>query len=207
MDLRDPARVVTSPSISAVLRVLVEAPHAQLSMREIAAIAGISHSAAQTVLHRLIEHGVVLTTTAGRATLCRYNHEHLAAEALAALVTLRAKLVERLAAEISAWPEPAVHASLYGSGARVDGGSRSDLDILLVRPTQLAAGEEAWDRQLSDTSARMRLRSGNPVSYVEMTRPELVAADLAGERIVARWRADAVHLAGEPLDRLLRASA
>jgi hypothetical protein len=53
VDLEDPAHVVMAPATSAVLRVLVRAPDARFTMRQLAGMAGVSHNAAQTVVRRL----------------------------------------------------------------------------------------------------------------------------------------------------------
>jgi predicted nucleotidyltransferase len=207
MDLGDPARVVMAPAASAVLRVLVQAPDARFTMRQLAGVAGVSHNAAQTVVHRLAEHGLVLTAPAGRAVLCSFNRAHLAADAVAALVTLRARLLRVLAEEVGVWSIAPVHASLYGSAARGDGTTSSDLDLLVVRPDPLdAPTEQTWEDQLTASSGRLRLATGNPVSYLDITRAGLCEAVRVGEPIVGNWRRDAVHLFGQRLDTLLRAA-
>jgi hypothetical protein len=207
VDLHDPARAVLAPATSAVLRVLVMAPDARFTMRELASVAGVSHNATQTVVHRLGEHGLILTTPVGRAVLCSFNRAHLAADALASLVTLRARLLQVLAEEVGAWSMAPVHASLYGSAARGDGTTASDLDLLVVRPDLLDAGaEEAWEDQLGASSGRLRLATGNPVNYLDMTPEGLQEAARTGEPIVDSWRRDAVHLFGQRLDTLLRAT-
>jgi MarR family/Nucleotidyltransferase domain len=207
VDLHDPARAVLAPATSAVLRVLVMAPDARFTMRELAGMAGVSHNAAQTVVHRLAEHGVVRTTPAGRALLCSFNRAHLAADAIASLVTLRTRLLQVLAEEVGAWPTPPVHASLYGSAARGDGTTASDLDLLVVRPELLdTRAEEAWEDQLGVSAGRLRLVTGNPVNYLDMSPDGLQEAARTGEPIVDSWRQDAVHLFGQRLDTLLRAN-
>ncbi len=204
MDLSDPARAVMTPSVSAVLRVLVRASPAEFTLREVARLAGVSHNSAQTVVHRLADHGLVAVRPAGRALLCGFNSEHLAADAVAALVTLRSRLVQALAEELSGWSPPPTHASLFGSAARGDADVDSDLDLLVVRPDLPdASAEGAWDAQLSESVARLRRRTGNPVNMVETTRDGLRQAVLDGEPLVAAWRRDGVHLVGQRLDALL----
>lgn len=207
VDLQDPARAVMAAATSAVLRALVGAPEARFTMRQLAAVAGVSHNAAQTVVHRLAEHGLLVTEPAGRAVLCSFNRDHLAADAVVALVTLRARLLELLVGEIAAWSVVPLHASLYGSGARGDGTTSSDLDLLVVRPDTLDADAEAlWDSQLSASAVRVRLATGNPVNYLDVTSAGLQDAVRSAESIVVSWRQDAVHLFGRRLDVLLRAT-
>ncbi len=207
MDLADPARAVIAPTMSAVLRVLVRAAPAEFTLREVAGLADVSHNTAQTVVHRLADHGLITLRPAGRALMCSFNAEHLAADAIVALVTMRARLVRALVEEVTGWSTLPLHASLFGSGARGEGGTDSDLDLLVVRPDlDDAPAEEAWDAQLADSALRLRRRTGNPVNYVETTREGLRLAALAEEPIVEAWRRDGVHLTGHRLDSLLAAS-
>jgi predicted nucleotidyltransferase len=206
MDLADPARVVMTPAAAATLRALALAPDAHFTMRQLARVAGINHTTARAVVNRLVEHGLVVTEPAGRAVLCSFNQAHLAADAVSALVTLRTRLLRALADEIGTWPTAPLHASVYGSGARGDGSTRSDLDLLVVRPDLLdIEAEDEWEDQLAASSGRLRLMTGNPVSYLDTTRAGLHEAVIAGEPILGSWRRDAVHPLGRRLDTLLRA--
>lgn len=205
VDLSDPARVVMTPAVAAVLRVLVRAAPAEFTLREVARLAGVSHNTAQAVAHRLAEHGLVDLRPAGRALLCTFNTDHLAADAVTALVGLRARLVQVLVEELSGWSPPPVHASLFGSGARGDGDTRSDLDLLVVRPDLPDdVAEQEWDAQLAASTARLRRRTGNPLNIVETTRDGLRGAVHEDEPLLAAWRRDGVHLTGQRLDALLR---
>lgn len=204
VDLSDPARAVMTPSVSAVLRVLVRAAPAEFTLREVAGLAAVSHNTAQTVVHRLADHGLVVVRPAGRALMCTFNTEHLAADAVTALVTLRVRLVQALVEELSGWSSRPVHASLFGSGGRGDGDLHSDLDVLVVRPELPdTAAEHTWDGELAESTARLRRRTGNPVNMVETTREGLRRAVLDAEPLVAAWLRDGVHLVGQRLDALL----
>ncbi len=205
MDVSDPARVALPPATSALLRVLAGAD-AGFTIRQAARLAGVSHAAAQAVMRRLAEHGVVETEPVGRAVVCRLNRDHLATGPLVALATLRSALLELLREQLSGWQVTPLHASLYGSAARGDGDARSDLDILLVRPDGASGpAAQVWSAQLLDGAAEILRRTGNPVSWADLSLDELRRADSAGEAVVAGWYADAVHLWGRRLSTLRRA--
>lgn len=204
MDLSDPARAVLPAGTAAVLRVLVGADSA-FTIRQLARVAGVSAPVAGDVVHRLGEHGIVLTEHAGRAILCRFNSEHLAAVSIRELVTLRRRLLERLRDELTSWEIAPLHASLFGSAARGDGGTASDLDLLVVRPGDLSEQEVSdWDEQLFATGQRVGAATGNPINWFDATLVDLARAIEADESIVAEWRRDAVPLAGESLAAMLR---
>ena len=148
---------------------------------------------------------MVLVDERGAGRLCRLNRDHLAADALVALVGLRARMIEFLRGEVAGWRRRPVHASLFGSAARGDGTTRSDLDLLIVRPDD--GDDDAWDEQLFGSGERIFAATGNRAAWFVTTPADLRGALEAGEPIVGEWRRDAIHLAGRRLDRLLRAAA
>jgi predicted nucleotidyltransferase len=120
------------------------------------------------------------------------------------LVSLRSAFLEALVDEISSWTPAPVHASLFGSAARGDGDTASDLDILVVRPAKVADDDSGWEEQLAQAGARLRRRTGNDVSWFVVRPAELAAAKRSGEPVVRDWSRDGVHLVGRPLADLLR---
>lgn len=204
MNLSEPATVVLAPGTAAVLRALVGADHA-FTVRQLSRVSGVSAPNTQRIVHRLAEHGLVTTTPAGRSILCRYNDDHLAAHAIRDLVTLRSRMLELLRQKIGEWAVAPVHVSLFGSGARGDGGTGSDLDLLVIRSDGLAPDQrQRWDDQLWTTGEAARAATGNRVSWLELASADLAGTALSDEAIVTEWRRDGILLAGEPLPGLLR---
>jgi predicted nucleotidyltransferase len=205
MDVSRPAALVLPLGTEAVLRALAGTV-APLGVREVARVAGVSANRASQVLSHLSEHGLVTVEEHGAGRLCRLNRAHLAAEPLLALVELRGRLRKFLRDEVGSWERRAVHVSLFGSAARGDGHTGSDLDLLVVRPAGQKA-EEAWERQLYDSGERILAATGNRAAWFVTTPADLGRAVEAGEPIVAAWRRDAIHLSGRRLDQLLREAA
>jgi predicted nucleotidyltransferase len=204
MDLSRPGRVALPPGTEAVLRALA-GTDSGLGVREVARIAGVSPNRASQVLSELADHGVVLTRRQGSGRLCRLNRAHLATDALLAIAGLRARLVDFLREEVGAWERRPVHVSLFGSAARGDGGTDSDLDLLVVRRTgSRAADDELWDAQLFDSGERIMAATGNEASWFVVTPEDLERAVRGREPVVNEWRRDGLHLAGQRLATLLR---
>jgi len=189
----------------AVVRALA-GTDAALGVREVARIAGVSANRASQVLTNLVEHGLVLVDERGGGRLCRLNRDHLAAGPLIGLVDLRARMIEFLRHEVGSWRRQPAHVSLFGSAARADGDTRSDLDLLVVRSDD-AADDEVWDEQLFDSGERIRAATGNRTAWFLTSPAGLRRAVQAGEPIIGEWRRDGVHLAGRRLDRLLAEAA
>ncbi len=192
------------PSLdSRVLQVLAGTSR-PLTGREVARLAGrTSHGGVLRVLNRLSEHGLVDRAEAGRALLFSLNREHLAAPAVLVLAGMREALLERVREAIGAWDPPPVHVSLFGSVARGDGDTGSDVDLFVVRPHEIHDEDPRWRAQRDDLALRIQRWTGNSARLAEMSEAEL--AELRRQRppIVGELRADAIDLHGPPIAQLL----
>jgi DNA-binding transcriptional ArsR family regulator len=201
--MSEPASVVLPAGTAAVLRALAGVETA-FTIRHVARVAGVSPNRAHQVILRLAEHGLVLIDDLGGSRRCRLNREHLAAPAVINLVRLRAAMIELLQRQFSEWSVLPDQASLFGSAARGDGDTTSDLDILVVRPTDRDEDDPVWRNQLFESGARIRTATGNHVAWFDISRAELFQASQQGESLVDEWRRDAVRLVGPDLRSLLR---
>jgi Nucleotidyltransferase domain len=132
VDLSDPTKALIPTLDGPVLSVLARAGR-PLTVGEIAQQAargseiGIRRSVA-----RLVDQGLVTATQMGRNLVHELNRDHVAAPSAALLADLRLEVWKRLRETLSAWSEKPVHAAVFGSAARGDGGNDSDIDLLLV---------------------------------------------------------------------------
>lgn len=204
MDLSTPIRSVIPSAHGGVLNVLAQTG-TPLSGRQIAEQAdGISKTGVQRVLTALVEAGIVLADDHPPARLYRLNRDHVAADAIAALSSLRAILLERMRGHAASWRVRPAAVWLFGSAARGDGSSASDLDVLVVRPDTLSDEDPEWRDQVA-TFADMASRwSGNSCEVVEVSKSELIDMAVAGERLVEELQRDAITLAGKAPRQLLR---
>lgn len=137
-------------------------------------------SGTRRVLQRLVIEGVVLDVPGGYLL----NREHVAADAIEALVTIRARFLSRLHAEVASWSYQADLVGIFGSFARRDGGSRSDIDIVIV-------GEERCPDDVLDELASLVITwTGNRAQIVAITPSELRAMRSVDEPILAEWHRD-----------------
>ena len=199
-----PAAIVLPAGTEAVIRVLA-GTDGPLGVREVSRLAGVSANRASQVLSELAGHGLVAVEDRGAGRLCRLNRAHLAADPLLALVGLRGQLLDFLRSEVTSWSRRPVHASLFGSAARGDGTTASDLDLLVVRPNGRSEAEsEAWENQLFASGERIISATGNRPAWLVVTPSDLRRAVRAEEPIIAEWRRDGIHLAGRRLETVLR---
>jgi predicted nucleotidyltransferase len=196
MDLSRPYTVVCPTLEGPVLDVLAHTTR-PLTGREIARLASRgSERGVRLVLHRLVSQGLVRSQEAGSASLFVLNREHVAAGIVEGLGRLRAELFERIRREVEGWPCRPVHVSVFGSAARADGNAESDIDLLIVRPEDLAEDDPQWREQLHGLAEHVERWSGNHASLHEITPKGLAAALRRGEPVVASLREDSVVVAG-----------
>jgi predicted nucleotidyltransferase len=204
MDLGRPYTVICPTLDGPVLDVLAHTTR-PLTGREIARLASRgSERGVRLVLHRLVAQGLVTAREAGSASLFVLNREHVAAGIVENLVRLRAELIERIRGEVEGWSSRPVHVSVFGSTARADGHVKSDIDLLIVRPENLAEDDPQWREQLHRLAERIERWSGNHASLHEVSPKGLKAALRRGEPVIASLRDDAsIVLAGPEIAALL----
>jgi predicted nucleotidyltransferase len=204
MDLAMPLAVVTPTLDAAVLHALA-ATTARASGAQVHQMAGTgSPDGVRRVLARLVAQGIVLADEHPNATLYLLNRDHVAADAIVALTRLRTTIIDRITETLSTWsPEP-MHASLFGSFARGEATTTSDIDILVVISPEDAADQDARATQIDQLAADILRWTGNRGHIVDPTPDILAAMTAADDPLVASWRTDHIHLKGTRLLDLLR---
>jgi predicted nucleotidyltransferase len=203
MDVARPYTAVCTTLDGDVLQVLARTTGV-LTGREVAALTGRrSHSGVLDALHRLTKHGLVTRVELNRAYLFTLNREHLAAPAVEILMGMRAELLRRLRGELDSWEIAPAHVSMFGSAARGDGDTGSDIDLLVIRPGDVADDNATWRAQLADLKDQIRRWTGNHAQIVELADEEVIRLREDERAIVAALRSDAVVLYGSEIAALL----
>jgi predicted nucleotidyltransferase len=198
MDLRSPMSSVVPSAHGPVLSVLART-HAPLTGRRVAKLTNPPTSQRQvsTVLTALTEAGIVQRETQGSAHLYTLNRDHIAADAIASLSSLREELWTRMRAEIQSWtPKPAAVA-VFGSAARGDGTTASDIDVLVVRDESVEADDPQWQGNLASFADHVSRWSGNSCEILERSPSALEVLATNGERLIGELRRDAIFLHGD----------
>jgi predicted nucleotidyltransferase len=202
MNVARPYSAVCQSLESDVLNVLAGTSR-PLTGREVARLAGRkSHSGVLGALIRLHEHGLVDRQEAGRALLFTLNREHLAAPAVIVLAGMRRELIERLQQTMERWALTPVHASMFGSAARGDGDTQSDIDLFIVRPRDVDDHDFVWREQLDDLVVSVRHWTGNHAAVSEVGETEMSQLRKSGRPIVTELRNDGIRLCGPDISQL-----
>lgn len=175
------------------------------SGRELARRAGRSATGVQHVLGRLVEHGLVHRLEAGRSLLYTLNRSHLLAPVVEQMADARLELIQRLRETVGSWRTAPAHASLFGSAARGDGDTDSDIDLFVVRPMEVDADDPGWSEQVDGLAESVRAWTGNNAGVVEVSAEDLDPLRRDPPPVIRELRQDAIDLGGEPARNLLGA--
>ena len=195
MDVSMPISSVV-PSLDGPVLVALAATTAPTSLAEVHRRAGRgSKSGVREVLLRMIEVGLVDDVPGGFVL----NREHVAAPAVALLADLHGELVRRIRSTVDDWGGEVSLVGLFGSAARRDGDSSSDIDLLVV------SDAEGLDDLIERLTGQVCSWTGNRAQVIGMPSAELRRLRRAKEPIVARWDAEVVVICGDR--RALRSTA
>ena len=205
MDVSRPYTAVSS-GIDIEVLVALAGTTRPLTGRRVAELVGHSQRGVLTVLDRLVEHGLVLRTAAGRALMHELNRDHLAAPAVELLAGMRAELVGRLREAFADWKVAPVHASIFGSAARGDGNTRSDVDLFVVRPASVDEEAAVWRSQVDGLIADVHSWTGNHAAIIEQAEPDLKRLQRSKPPVLKNLRRDGIDLVGTSLREMLGTS-
>ena len=176
----------------------------ELPISTLATVAGVGRTRASGLIAQLHDLGLVDRREIGRTTLVALARDNAAGELLDRLAHLHGVVMDRLrllAADLDPAPLALV---VFGSFARGEATSDSDIDVLAVRPDD--ADSEAWTDAVSAFATSARRLTGNPVQVLDYNLAELRRR--AGPRAKtgkAFWEAlrrDSIVLAGVSIDQL-----
>lgn len=201
MDYVHPISAVIPGAQGRILDVLVKTT-AELSVRTIARLAGISAAQASRVLPQLVDLGIVERREVPPSSQFRLVRSNVAAQALIALSRSRESVVERIGEAAAALPTPPVSVIVFGSFARGEATATSDLDVVVVRPDDLDEDEPQWTASIDGWRDHVRAVVGNPVEILDVSHAE-AASKLGGRSTL--WRdvtRDGLVVHGLTLDEL-----
>ncbi len=226
MDLTDPTRAVTATLDGPVLAVLAQSGK-PMTVGDVAAqMPRGSEIGVRRSLERLVGQGIVRATEMGRNRVHELNREHIAAPVADLLASLRLELWKRLRAKLSAWNPRPVYGCVFGSAARGDGDSGSDIDLLLVHAPfpgdgdprrrsggignqvagyaaefatlQLTARQAGkWHRQVDELRVFVRSWTGNPLQVLELSSFEWADHRRRQSALFTEIARDAIKAAGD----------
>jgi predicted nucleotidyltransferase len=122
--------------------------------------------------------------------------------AVVSLLGLDKELRGRVAERVAGWHLPAVSLVVYGSVAREETTSASDLEVLVIRPDATQPDDAIWQAQVADLADRLWRWTGRRASLIDMSQPELVQSLVDEEPFLVEAARDGWLIAGRPLTEL-----
>lgn len=171
MDFVHPVEVVIGGAPGRLLAVLAKIT-APLTLRRLASLAGVSPAQASRVMPRLVESGIVDRHEVPPASQFRLARENVAAQLLLSLADARSMALPQngdAASVIS--PEP-VSVIAFGSMARGEADTESDIDLAVVRADDVDDDDERWLDSIDGWRRQVRALTGNRVEIVEASISE-----------------------------------
>lgn len=199
MDFVRPIEAIVPGAQGRVLAVLAETT-AELNLRTIAQLAGVSQAQASRVLPTLVDLGVVERREVPPALLFRLVAEHVAARALLDLARSTDTVLDEIGRRAAALPHPPQTVIVFGSFARREAESDSDIDIVVVRPDEVNEDDDGWAESLESFRRDVGRVTGNPVEVLELSIDEAATKAAGRSQLWADIRRDGRLVHGLALD-------
>lgn len=203
MDFKRPVEALVPGAQGRILAVLVETS-AELNLRTIARLSGVSVAHTSRVLPGLVELGIVERRDVPPSALFRYVRENVAARALSGLADARHTVLRELEEGAGRLEPRPVSIIVFGSFARGDADRESDLDVLLVRPSRIDEEDAQWRGAVDQWVDHAGRLTGNRVEVLEETEQEVQRLLRSRKQLWLDIRRDGVVVHGLTIDELQR---
>src|SRR5207248_3118366 len=87
---------------------------------------------------------------------------------------LRTELIDRLEHLFESWEIAPLHASMFGSVARGDGDTASDIDLFIVCPDDIDPEDAQWREQIDALSEKVLRWTGNHAGIAEVSARDVL---------------------------------
>ena len=170
---------VVAPTLDGDVLVVLARAYAEMTGPAIQRLIGhSSEKGVRKAADRLALQGIVSRRQAGNSYLYALNRDHVAASWIEGLATLREQVLQRLRDRIGGWQQPPLVAVLFGSAARGQAQSASDLDVFIARAAGVDPDSEPWREQLAALERDATAWTGNDARVLEFGEE-----DLGGEQL------------------------
>lgn len=172
VDFRRPVQALIPGVQGRILAVLAETT-ADLNLRTIARLSGVSAAQASRVLQSLVGLGVVSRREAPPSALFRLVDDHVAGRTVRALTRAREIVLDDLGDRAKGLSPQPVSVVIFGSFARGEAVDHSDLDAVVVRPDGISEDHEGWGRAIEEWRLFARRLTGDRIEILEVAERDV----------------------------------
>lgn len=175
---------------------------AELNLRTIARLAGVSPAQASRVLPDLVRLGLVERREAPPSALFAMVVDNIAARAVRALSRSREVVLEELGTLAGQLDPAPASVIVFGSFARGEADASSDLDVVFVRPAEVGEDDERWSAAVDAWRAAARRLTGNPVEVLDVAQGDVSRRLRSRKPLWADVIRDGITVHGSPIEDL-----
>lgn len=201
MRLQTPFAAISTTGLDSQVLSVLAATESYLTVQQMHQLLseGGSPQGVRKAVVRLVEQGTVLERVTGRSYAYSLNMDHLLVDAFLQIANAKRELISRMTQIISEWPIQPITVKIFGSAARNEMYSDSDIDLLFIAPD--VAEEDTLEDLIAQLAAQMTLWTGNDVRPLVYRDSEVRPASIFDSILE-----DGIDVAGDPawLRRRLR---
>jgi predicted nucleotidyltransferase/DNA-binding transcriptional ArsR family regulator len=172
VDFKRPVEAVVPGAQGRILAVLVETS-AELNLRTISRLSGVSVAHTSRVLPTLVQLGIVERRDVPPSALFRFVRENIAAREVSALADARRTVLRELGQSGGHIEPHPVSVIVFGSFARGEADRDSDLDVVVIRPATIDEDDDGWRVSVDRWLEQAHRLTGNQVELLEATDEEV----------------------------------
>ncbi len=200
MNFRKPIEEVIPGAQGKLLNVFAHTS-TNLSTSTAARLSGVSLAQASRILPELARLGILERTNVPPSITYCFIPDNLASKAISLLSQLREIAIDELRKLALAKVDPSVSLVLFGSFARGEADSESDIDVLLVHPDD-SQEIEGWSEGVEEWRHCAQLLTGNEVQLMAVNRSEIDRLLCSGRPVWLDILRDGIAISGKSLDEL-----
>lgn len=201
VDFMRPVEAVVPGAQGRILAVLVETS-AELNLRTIARLSGVSVAHASRVLPALVDLGILERRDMPPSALFRFVPENVAARAVTALADARRTVLRELGDRGRRVSPSPVSIVVFGSFARGEADRASDLDVVIVRPAAVAEEQPTWREGVDRWIEHARRLTGNRVELLEAAEQKIAQLLRSRKQLWLDIQRDGIVVHGAAMDEL-----
>lgn len=201
VDFVRPVQAVIPGAQGRVFAVLAETT-AELNVRTIARLSGVSVAQASRVLPSLVDLGLVERREVPPSVLFRFVPEHVAARAVTALSRARDNVLEELGRAAAALDHRPDSVIAFGSFARGEADVHSDIDVVMVRPVRIEEDDEHWRAAVAAWRMQAQRLTGNGIELVEISRRDVARLLRSRKPMWVDFRRDGIVVYGSTIEAM-----
>jgi predicted nucleotidyltransferase len=174
VNFRHPVESVIPGAQGRLLAVLASTT-AELSLRTMARLAGVSIAQASRVLPNLVEQGFVERREVPPSAQYRLNVRHLVSQFIVQLSASRTVALAEMRLICGSTSVTPASVIVFGSFARGEADEGSDIDLVVVRPKDVDEADAGWADTVQQITSRVTAFTGNAAEVLELSEAEIAS--------------------------------